>query len=327
MASPPGADTQDDVFRIGLVGCGRLAERGYIAAAGRAEGVRLVALADPVRPRRERLSHALPTFDRAEALVAACDVDGLVLATPAAAHLHDAQVAAAAGLRTLIEKPPAADSAEAASLARLDPAPVIGFNRRFEPAWERLGGALRGDGPLDLRLEHRGRRRAWSPYVVDDDALLTLGPHLLDLVRWLTGGPIRAVRAREIRQSTAVLQLELEGGRATLECRLDRPHRERVEARGPGGKVILRRVAGGLVRYSLARLRPADQSPLVTSLTRQLEAFARAARGTEDRRLGTAVDGLAVMAAIDAARRSAASSGSWQPVVPSERLLASPSSV
>jgi predicted dehydrogenase len=326
MAPRRGADSREHEFRIGLVGCGRLAERGYISAAERAEGVRLVALADPVRPRREWLAHALPTFDGAEALVAACDVDGLVLATPAAAHLHDARIAAAAGLHTLIEKPPASDAAEAASLARLEPPPAIGFNRRFEPVWEELEGALRHAGPLELRLEHRGRRRAWNPYVVEDDALLTLGPHLLDLVWWLTGSPIRAVRAREARQNKAVIQLELDVGSATLECRLDRPHLERVEARTPGGQLIVRRVAGGMVRYALARLRPSDRSPLVTSLTLQLEAFAKASRGIEDRRLGKAADGLAVMAAIDAARRSAASGGSWQPVVASERLLPSASS-
>jgi predicted dehydrogenase len=156
--------------------------------------------------------------------------------------------------------------------------------------------------------------------VVDDDALLTLGPHLLDLVRWISASPIRSVRAREVGYSKAVLELELDGGRATLECRLDRPHLERVEARDPAGRLILRRVAGGLVRYSLARLHPSERSPLVTSLTRQLEAFAGASAGHQDHRLGTAADGVAVMAAIDAARRSAASNGSWQAVVPGEPL-------
>jgi predicted dehydrogenase len=309
-----GSGSSVPEFRIGLVGCGRLAERGYIPAAERASGVRLVAVADPVRQRRERLAPALPGFGEAEALVAMGGVDGLVLATPAAAHLHDARIAAGAGLPTLIEKPPAADAAEATALARLDPAPMIGFNRRFEPAVQDLAATLRGREPLDLRLEHRGRRRAWRPYVVDDDALLTLGPHLLDLVSWLTGSRIRSVRARAAAEHRAVLDLDLEAGRATLTCRLDRPHLERIEARGRGGQLIFRRVVGGLVRYSLARLGPSDQSPLVASLTRQLEAFAGASRGIADPRLGTASDGAAVMAAIDAARRSAESGGSWQRV-------------
>jgi predicted dehydrogenase len=308
------SNTSTPEFRIGLVGCGRLAERGYLPAAERAAGVRVVAVADPDRLRRESLAPALPRFREAEALVATGGVDGLVLATPAAEHLHDARMAADAGLHTLIEKPPAADAAEAGELARLHPAPMIGFNRRFEPAVQELAGALRGQESLDLRLEHRGRRRAWRPYVVDDDALLTLGPHLIDLVSWLTDSPIRSVRARETSWHRAKLELELETGRASLECRLDRPHLERVEARGGGGQLIFRRVVGGLIRYSLARLGPPHQSPLVSTLTRQLEAFAGASRGIADPRLGSACDGVAVMAVIDAARQSAASGGSWRPV-------------
>jgi predicted dehydrogenase len=314
VTPPAGSTSNAPEFRIGLVGCGRLAERGYLPAAERADGVRIVAVADPDRLRRERLAPGLPGFGEAEALVAMGGVDGLVLATPAAKHLHDARIAADAGLHSLIEKPPAADAAEAAALARLDPVPMIGFNRRFEPAVRELAGALRGHASLDLLVEHRGRRRAWRPYVVDDDALLTLGPHMLDLVSWLTDGAIRSVRARETSENRAVLELELDAGRATLKCRLDRPHLERVEARGRGGQLIFRRMVGGLIRYSLARLGPAHQSPLVATLTRQLEAFAGACRGVPDPRLGSALDGVAVMAAIDAARQSAASGGSWQPV-------------
>jgi hypothetical protein len=39
-------------LRLGLVGCGRLAERGYVRAVARAKGVEIVAVADPDRSRR-----------------------------------------------------------------------------------------------------------------------------------------------------------------------------------------------------------------------------------------------------------------------------------
>jgi hypothetical protein len=46
-------------------------------------------------------------------------------------------------------------------------------------------------------------------------------------------------------------------------------------------------------------------------MTRQLEAFAAAVRGVQDRTsLATSADGLVVMAVIDAIRRSAAQNGS-----------------
>lgn len=289
-------------------------------AAARAADVQLVAVADPAASRREHVAPTLPGFESAQAMIAEGGVDCLVLATPAAEHLADAQVAARAGLSTLIEKPPAADAPQAALMRGLDPPPCIGFNRRFEPGVEQLREVLPADEAFDLRLEHRGRRDAWSPYVVRDDALLTLGPHLLDLVRWLSGRSIEAVRAPEVSERRARLELGLSSGRADVECRLDRPRRERIEVRRAGGGVVARRSAGGLVRSGLARLRPAGEGSLVPSLTAQLEAFARTTQGQSDPRLGTAEDGVAVMAAIDAARRSAARGGSWQPVsVPQAR--------
>jgi len=65
-----------------------------------------------------------------------------------------------------------------------------------------------------------------------------------------------------------------------------------------------RYVAGGLPRRLLGRLRPLREHLLVPSLVAQLEAFVAAVRGEPAPLLGTALDGLAVMEAIDAARRS-----------------------
>jgi hypothetical protein len=60
----------------------------------------------------------------------------------------------------------------------------------------------------------------------------------------------------------------------------------------------------------VARLRPKQENPLVTSLVGQLEAFGRAVGGSLDGLpLATVADGLAVMCAIDAVRRSAVRGG------------------
>jgi predicted dehydrogenase len=82
-------------LQVGLVGCGRLAERGYLPAIERAKGIRLVGIADPVSSRCRRLAAEVPTHDSAAALLAGGNLEALVLATPAAAHLADARLAAA----------------------------------------------------------------------------------------------------------------------------------------------------------------------------------------------------------------------------------------
>ncbi|MGH7266824.1 MAG: Gfo/Idh/MocA family oxidoreductase, partial [Candidatus Rokuibacteriota bacterium] len=79
-----------DDLRIGLVGCGRLAEVGYVQALDAAHGVQLIAVAEPDPVRRTRvaaLAGGVPEFPDAAALLRGLPVDALVLATPAAAHL------------------------------------------------------------------------------------------------------------------------------------------------------------------------------------------------------------------------------------------------
>src|SRR5205823_3097888 len=160
-------------------------------------------------------------------------------------------------LPTLVEKPPARDAAEARRLAGLDPPPWIGFNRRFDPELRRL----RADGRLDLRLTLHYRRASWRPLQVRDEALLDLGPHAIDLARWLARSPVRRVRAGVLTPKRCELELEFETGRAALSCASDRVFREVVEIRG--SSVVTR---GGLRAAVLSRLRPAGEHVLVESL-------------------------------------------------------------
>lgn len=287
--------------RIGLVGCGRLAEVGYLPALALAGTTRLAAVADP-DPRRRRLAgEGVPGFSGIEPLLASGAVEAVIVATPSGAHLAQAERAAAAGLPALVEKPPAADAREARGLAELTPAPWIGFNRRFVPAVARLAGVAGAFCELDLRMSYR--RRTWRPLCAGDDALLDLGCHLVDLARWLSGQEVTAVSARRVAPAAAAFELVLERGRARVRCAVGRPYRERLEVAGAGRRFDS---GGGL---ALARDRVAGrrrESPLVASLTEQLRAFARAVRGEDPGPLASAADGAAAMAVLDAVRRAAA---------------------
>jgi predicted dehydrogenase len=304
-----------DEVRLGLVGCGRLAERGYVPAAERARGLRLTAVADSEPARCARAAPGVPAFARAEELVEAGGVDALVIATDVDSHLTLARLAAAAGLRSLVEKPPGRDGREAAQLAQLDPPPAIGFNRRFEPALERLRESLPASGRIELSLSIRYRRSSWAPYAVGDDALLDLGPHLVDLASRL-GGEVTRARALGLSERRFEVDLGLERGRARIAGSTDRPYREVFEATVDGRRAG-RCVYGGLVAGLATRLRPRQAHPLVRSLRAQLEAFADVVRGGSSDRLARADDGVAAMLVVDAARASAGAGGrSWRAVVP-----------
>jgi predicted dehydrogenase len=324
-------------FALGLVGCGRLAEAGYVPAlAAMGAAVRLVAVADPDAGRRARVATLaadaggaggagdgpVAEFTDAASLLAASRdrgpaVDGLVLATPAAVHLPDAERAVAAGVPVLVEKPPAADAAGSAALAALDPAPLVGFNRRFDPGARAVRDAVRAAhaGHLDLRLEIRYRRRSWSAHAVRDEALVDLGPHLVDWARWITSSEVVGVACPELRPERAVLDLTLERGRAHVVAATDRPYAELVEVRDPAGRRLAHHRRGGPVAAVTGRLARSGPSALVRSLAGQLDAFVAAVRdeagstASGRHELATAADGHAVMVVIDAARASASRGG------------------
>lgn len=300
------------MIRLGLVGCGRLAQLGYAPAATRSDAVEIAAVADPDRARCAAVAPGAPAYGSAAELLADARVDAVVLATPADRHLADARLASGSGVPALVEKPPAPDHAGALALSHLTPPPWIGFNRRFEPMVERLAAAIPDHGAVRLRLALHYRRSSWSPHVVSDDALLDLGPHLVDLATWLTRSEATRVRALEVGPTLARVELELRRGTALLECATDRPYRERFEIAPAGGGRHARAGRGGFAQGLLGRLAPGRPHPLVQSLERELAAFSRAIEGGEPGALATAAEGARVMALLDAARSSAAAGGDWR---------------
>ncbi len=307
-----------DPLRLGIVGCGRLTERGYLPAlAGRSDELVVVAVADPDQDRAREVASQIPddaiTIHRdAVDLVAAATVDAVLVASPVHAHVADAEAIAAGGLPALVEKPPAPSAHEAARLATLAPQPQLGFNRRFDPGARRIRDAVPASGPIRLRASLSYRRASWGAVVVHDDALTDLGPHLVDWVRWTTTREVLHVASPRLTRTRAELHLELEdGGRAVVQAAVDRPHEERLELDDAAGHRLAGHRLGGLVAGVRARLRRTDgPDALVTTLRHELEAFARAVRDPSALTdLGTPADGVAVMLVIDAARASAAAGG------------------
>ena len=172
------------------MGCGRVAERGYVPAL-RGMDASLVGVADPDRDRAARVAPGLPHHSCAEDLLEAIPVDLLVIASPTSSHVDDATTAASRGVQSLVEKPPAADASTAARLTQLSPPPWIGFNRRFEPRHAELRQVLLArDEPVELELCLTIQRGSWGAYVLSDGPLLDLGSHAVDLAVWLTGGRV-----------------------------------------------------------------------------------------------------------------------------------------
>jgi predicted dehydrogenase len=325
--------------RLGIAGCGRIAERGYVPAALAAEGVTIAAFADPDAGRlrgcaalwERRSGDEARCFAGATELLRSEPVDLLVVAAPAAHHLSLAEEAAAAGVPCLVEKPPAPDLAAAERLAAIDPQPFLAFNRRFLQAAE-LRDQIPAEGWLELDLELHFRRGAWGAHEADDEALLDAGIHLIDLACHLSEAAPIAVRRAEVTPERATLELELTRARARISCATDRSHREEVNVRDRSGKLLGRSAWGGM-RSRIGRVL-GGPDPLILSLQRQLEALRDLAPqlhhplpllgiggGAVGGRRGglqlpSAADGIAAMAVVEAARRSAEMGGAEVIVAP-----------
>jgi predicted dehydrogenase len=299
--------TAERPLRVGLVGCGRLAEIGYVPAIAATDGVELVAVADPRPARRERIARlaadsaagSIEAHAGAAELLERGEAEALIVASPPAQHVEQARLASEAAVACLVEKPPAPDLAGAEQLAALERPPWIGFNRRFQHAAALLG-AVPADGPLELLLELNYRRASWRAVSVRDDAVLDLAPHLVDLALLLARAATATVRSARLTPERVELELDIGRGPARIRCATDRAHRERVVARRPGAARIAASRAGGLVRGAMHRA-PGRVHPLTASLRAQLSAFAAAARGADGGLLASAEDGVRAMRVIEAA--------------------------
>lgn len=203
-AAPPvaGARTAGAV-RVGFLGAGGFA-RSTLVPAFQAAGAELVAVASGTGLTAADAA-ARYGFGRAvapEELLAADDVDAVVVATRHGSHARLAAAALAAGKAVFVEKPLALTHEELDDVeAALDAGGVlaVGFNRRYAPLTARLREALPpvAETLVSIRV-NAGPLPAdhWLHDVEDGGGrLVGEGCHFVDLAAYLGGAAIADVHA------------------------------------------------------------------------------------------------------------------------------------
>jgi myo-inositol 2-dehydrogenase / D-chiro-inositol 1-dehydrogenase len=129
------------MIRLGIIGCGRVAEERHLPALRRLPQIRVVATADLDPGRSGRLADRFGAAHRLSdyrALLDLTDVDAVAVLTPTQSHAEVGMAALDAGKHLLVEKPLALNLAECdrliACAARSNRSVVVGFNLR----WHRL---------------------------------------------------------------------------------------------------------------------------------------------------------------------------------------------
>ncbi len=143
-------------MRIAVIGAGRIGRIHGLNVASR-PGVKLVAVADPVRPSAEALALATGAEVRdAGSVIESPDVDAVIIGTPTTTHADFIERAAGAGKAIFCEKPVDLSSARIQAclevVKKCGVPLMIGFNRRFDPSFAELERRLRAGAVGEIEI-------------------------------------------------------------------------------------------------------------------------------------------------------------------------------
>jgi UDP-N-acetylglucosamine 3-dehydrogenase len=336
------------MVKLGVIGCGAIAERMLGAWRPHMRDAEIIALTDVNRDRADLFCKMFPTargFSEFEALLAMPGLDAVLILTPNFLHASQTIAATHAGKHVLCQKPLAMNAEEArtmvASAQEAGVTLMAAFAKRFWPYYATTKAMVeRGDvgKVLSIRSQftHSGIGKYYVPasnWFGDRDkvgggALVDLGVHHLDIMRWIVGAEVETVSAEITRsggdtsglEDNAIVNLQFEGGvigQGYYGFTTIAPPGvsiERVEVYGTTGSIIvnLSHPARAVVQYcsdqgDLGRLGGwvdvpvADPQPAFSLM---LQHFVDSLRRKEAP-LTTGVDGLAAVAVVEAAYQSA----------------------
>ncbi|MGH9672307.1 MAG: Gfo/Idh/MocA family protein [Bryobacteraceae bacterium] len=280
------------LLRVGLAGYGRIAERVHFDLIRNLPRAKLVAVAETDPARREEMRRRAPgieVLDDTGELLRSKNVDAVVVALPNALHAQTAIAAIGQSKHVYLEKPLAVGLEEARQVMEASRSAgttcMIGFNYRFHPLYIEARRRLRAGGLgalVAVRTAFSSAARdlpAWKQSRSQGGgALLDLGSHHLDLMRFLLEREIEEVSAFTMsgrgEQETAVMQMRLTGGLpAQSFFSLGAVDEDRVEIYGAAGKLTIDRYRSWSIDITPPRAPHRRLAPLKSVTGRALDAM------------------------------------------------------
>ncbi len=320
---------------VALIGAGHIS-RKYVQALSQVPAARVLGVASRSRDSAARLAQACRAelsfvYGELERLLSAPGVDVVCVNSINRLHSEHAIRAARAGKHVIVEKPLCLTLAEADAMLEASAAAGTGLayaeNLCFAPHYRRAR-ELVASGALGRVLSARQCEKHGGPYSAwfwnveqaGGGALLDLGCHSFECLRWLLGKP-RIVRVsaqlatvrhgdRTRLEDDARVTLELEDGtplRTESSWAAQDDGESSLEVEGSEGRLVLNRLAGELrlERHDEgSRLIPVESGAgdgITEELTHFLECF-RQGRTPDE----AGADGRAVLEILLAAYASAA---------------------
>ncbi len=247
-------------LKVGLIGCGSIAQLVHLNILTGLAEVGLVALAEPDPQRRHAASRRAPAAVACasyQELLALPQVEAVVICLPNALHAEAAVAALEQGKHVYLEKPLAVSLDEGrrvlAAWRRAGVVGMIGFNLRFQPLFQTAKQHLQS-GRLGELVGARSTRSSvtqtlpsWKYHRQSGGGvLLDLASHHIDLLYFLFGQAVRAVfaelRSQRSEDDSAMLQLRLADGLVVQSLfSLNAVEEDRFEVYGQAGKLMVDR--------------------------------------------------------------------------------------
>lgn len=350
MAEATATHRMSDAVKVGVIGCGGIAQAVHLRILMALPGVEVAALAECDERRLEEAAHQAPhaaRFTDCAELLALPDLQAVIICLSTSFHASVAIAAMRAGKHVYLEKPMATSLDEAQGVLEAWQATrvigMMGFNYRFNPLCRALrehvasGRSGKVVAVRSLFTTARHNMPAWKrSRRSGGGALLALGSHDIDLVRFILGQEVAEVFAHvqsiHSEADVATIQMRMaDGVQVQSIVALCANEQATVEVFGDAGKVVMDRYqwpttrvsgprAGGLRRqlcddlmairgvpYLLRKLRAPLQEP---SFAAALAHFIEAVRTVcstngPDRVSPDFMDGYRSLAVVEAAERSA----------------------
>lgn len=237
-------------IRMGVIGCGSIAEIAHFPSIARCAEARLVAVCDVNRNTAEVAASkwkAQKWFTDYRVMFDKVKLDAVVIATPNNVHRNQAVAAAKAGMHVIVEKPLAVTNYEAWDIVnackRAGVKLMVGCDRRFwtHNQWAKelieagvIGRLLMSRASLHEHWYNYQNHVAKTAFrrdcrVAGGAAINDTGAHVIDLLTWLNGSRVkRAVGVAKrlampesytLCDDTALVMMEFENGAyGTISC-------------------------------------------------------------------------------------------------------------
>jgi predicted dehydrogenase len=194
--------TAREPIRVGLIGCGGIAVAHLNGYSKRPDLGRVVALCDAdeatARQRAEEYDLQAPVYADYRAMLERADVEAVDVCLPIMAHMDVCLAAVAAGRHILCEKPFTNTLAEArrvvAAAEEAGVTVMVAHNQRFRPRhlkMKQLADAGKIGRIVSARADINQNIQAILPdghwHYHHRGALISLGVHMLDTLRYLVG--------------------------------------------------------------------------------------------------------------------------------------------